>query len=76
MPFGLKNVHFEFQNMMNYIFNYYTKFSIVYIYDVLVFSNSYKSISNMSTNFKKNVRKHGLVISAIKINYFKQILDF
>ena len=29
MPFGLKNVHSEFQNMMNDIFNDYTKFSII-----------------------------------------------
>ena len=29
MPFNLKNAHSEFQNMMNDIFNDYTKFSIV-----------------------------------------------
>ena len=40
MPFGLKNAPLEFQNIMNYIFNNYTKFSIVYIDDVLIFSNS------------------------------------
>ena len=34
MPFGLKNAPSEFQNMMNDIFNNYTKFSIVYIDDV------------------------------------------
>ena len=30
MPFGLKNAPSEFQNIMNDIFNDYTKFSIVY----------------------------------------------
>ena len=40
MPFGLKNAPSEFQNMMNEIFNDYTRFSIVYIDDVLIFSNS------------------------------------
>ena len=40
MPFGLKNAHLEFQNTMNDIFNNYTRFSIVYIDDVLIFSNS------------------------------------
>ena len=40
MPFGLKNAHSEFQNIMNDIFNNYTKFSIVYSDDVLIFSNS------------------------------------
>ena len=40
MPFGLKNAHSEFQNIMNDNFNNYTKFSIVYSDDVLIFSNS------------------------------------
>ena len=40
MPFGLKNVLSEFQNIMNDIFTPYTSFSIVYIDDVLIFSNS------------------------------------
>jgi len=40
MPFGLKNAPFEFQNIMNDIFNSYTSFIIVYIDDVLVFSNT------------------------------------
>ena len=40
MSFGLKKVHSEFQNIMNDIFNVYTRFSIVYIDDVLIFSNS------------------------------------
>ena len=47
MPFGFKNAPSEFQNMMNEIFNEYTRFSIVYIDDVLIFSNSMKSISNI-----------------------------
>ena len=40
MPFGLKNASYEFQNMMNEIFNEYTRFSIVYIDDVLIFQNT------------------------------------
>jgi hypothetical protein len=40
MPFGLKNAPSEFQNIMNDIFTPYTSFSIVYIDDVLIFSNS------------------------------------
>ena len=38
MPFGLKNAPLEFQKIMNDIFNPYSKFSIVYIDDVLIFS--------------------------------------
>ena len=40
MPFGLKNASFEFQNIMNDIFNPYTSFIIVYIDDVFPFSNT------------------------------------
>ena len=40
MPFGLKNAPSKFQNVMNDIMNPYSHFSIVYIDDVLVFSNS------------------------------------
>ena len=40
MSFGLKNAPSEFQNIMNDIFTPYTNFSIVYIDDVLIFSNS------------------------------------
>ncbi|RDX80013.1 hypothetical protein CR513_39485, partial [Mucuna pruriens] len=40
MPFGLKNAPSEFQKIMNDIFNPYSKFSIVYIDDVLIFSQT------------------------------------
>ena len=40
MPFGLKNAPSEFQNIMNDIFNTFSSFAIVYIDDVLIFSES------------------------------------
>ena len=40
MPFGLKNAPSEFQNIMNDIFNQFTKIIIVYIDDFLVFSTT------------------------------------
>ena len=40
--FGLKNAPSEFQNIMNDIFNPRFQFIIVYIDDVLVFSDSLK----------------------------------
>ena len=40
VPFGLKNAPSKFQNIMNDIFNPGFQFIIVYIDDVLVFSNS------------------------------------
>ena len=42
MPFGLKNAPSKFQNIMNDIFNPGFQFIIVYIDDVLVFSDSLK----------------------------------
>ena len=40
MPMGLKNAPSEFQNIMNNILNPYAKFALVYIDDVLIFSES------------------------------------
>ena len=39
MPFGLNNAPSEFQRIMNDIFNAHSKFCIVYIDDVLIFSH-------------------------------------
>ena len=76
MPFGLKNVPSEFQNMMNEIFNEYTRFSIVYIDDVLIFSNSIEEHFKHLKNFQKIVRDNGLVISATKIKLFQTKIRF
>jgi hypothetical protein len=40
MPFDLKNALSEFQNIMNDILSPLSKYSIVYIDDVLIFSKS------------------------------------
>ena len=53
MPFGLKNDPSKFQNIMNDIFNEYTKFYIVYIDDVLIFSNSIEEYFKHLKIFKK-----------------------
>ena len=76
MPFGLKNAHFEFQNMMNEIFNDYTRFSIVYIDYVLIFSNSIEEHFKHLKNFQKIVRDNGLVISTTKIKLFQTNIRF
>ena len=66
MPFGLKNVPSEFQNIMNSIFNNYTRFSIIYIDNVLIFSNSIEEHFQHLNFFQKLVRDNRLVISASK----------
>ena len=72
MPFGLKNAHSEFQNMMND----YTKFSIVYIDRVLIFSNALEEHFKHLKIFQKLVRENGLVISATKIKLFQTNIRF
>ena len=76
MPFGLKNAHSEFQNIINEIFNEYTRFSIVYIDDVLIFSNSIEEHFKHLKIFQKIVRENGLVISATKIKLFQTNIRF
>ena len=76
MPFRLKNAPSEFQNMMNEIFNEYTRFFIVYIDDVLIFSNSIEEHFKHLNNFQKIVRDNGLVISATKIKLFQTKIRF
>ena len=62
--------------MMNDIFNDYTKFSIVYIDDVLIFSNSLEEQFKHLKFFQKIVRENGLVISATKIKLFQTNIRF
>ena len=71
-----QNAPSEFQNMMNEIFNEYTRFSIVYIDDVLIFSNSIEEHFKHLKNFQKIVRENGLVIFATKIKLFQTNIRF
>ena len=61
---------------MNDIFNDYTKFFIVYIDDVLIFSNSIEEHFQHLRIFQKIVRDNGLVISASKIKLFQTNIRF
>ena len=72
MSFGLKNAHSEFQHITKNIFNAYTRFFIVYIDDVLIFSNSIEEHFQHLRIFQILVKENGLVISTSKIKNFKQ----
>ena len=76
MPFVLKNAHSEFQNIMNDIFNNYTRFSIVYIDDILIFLNLIEEHFQHLKTFQKLVKDNGLVISASKIKFFQTNIRF
>src|SRR5262249_3614238 len=76
MPFELKNAPLEFQNIMNKVFNAYSAFSIVYIDDVLIFSNTIDSHFKHLSMFQKTVKHAGLAVSAKKMNLCKTEMRF
>ena len=76
LPFGLKNAPSEFQNIMNNIFNPYTYMSIVYIDDVLIFSENIDSHFKHLNTFFKIVKFNGLVVSAKKMKLFQTSIRF
>ena len=76
MPFGLKNAPSEFQNIMNEIFNQSSNFIIVYIDDVLVYSDSIERHWKHLNKFVQTVKSNGLSLSATKINMFQTKIRF
>ncbi|CAL2245616.1 unnamed protein product [Prunus armeniaca] len=76
LPFGLKNAPSELQNIMTDIFNPYTAFTIVYIDDVLVYSNSLEQHFKHLNIFLKVVKHAGLVVSAKKMKLFSSKVHF
>ena len=76
MPFGLKNTPSEFQKIMNDIFKPFQDFSIVYIDDVLIFSQSIDQHFKHLQTFLAVVKRNGLVVSKPKINLFQTKVRF
>lgn len=64
MPLKLKNALSEFLFIMNDIFNPYSTFTIVYIDNVWVYSNSIEQQFKHLNIFLKLVKNAGLVVSA------------
>ena len=76
MPFCLKNAPSEFQNIMNDIFTPYTGFIIVYIDDVLVFSNTIDQHFKHLQTFISVMERNGLAASASKLLLFQTKIRF
>ena len=76
MPFGLKNAPNEFQNIMNDIFNPFSSHSIVYIDDVLIFSEFIEQHWKHLRSFLDTVKSNGLVVSTPKIKLFQTHVRF
>jgi len=69
ISFGLKNAPSKFQKIMNDIFNLYSKFAIVYIDDVLIFSQTiYQHFKHLHT-FINIIKQNDLAISQTKIRF-------
>lgn len=76
MPFGLKNAPSEFQKVMNDIFSPYSKFCIVYIDDVLIFSKTIDEHFKHLKTFLCISKKNGIVVSKSKISIFQTKIRF
>jgi hypothetical protein len=66
----------EFQNIMNDIFNPFSKFCIVYIDDVLIFSKSIYEHWKYLNSFLDIIKHNGLVVSSPKIKFFQTKIRF
>lgn len=76
MPFGLKNAPMEFQNIMNDIFHSLHQYCIIYIDDVLIFSESIDQHFKHLKVFINTAKFAGLVVSAKKIKLFQKEIRF
>ncbi|RDX71613.1 hypothetical protein CR513_49018, partial [Mucuna pruriens] len=76
IAFDLKNAPSEFQKIMNDILNPYSKFTIVYIDDVLIFSQTIDQHFRHLHIFNNIVKQNGLAVSQIKINLFQTKIRF
>lgn len=72
----LEKCPLEFQRIMNEIFNSYSKFYIVYIHDVLVFSESIKQCFKHLRTFFSITKQNGLAVSKSKISIFQTRVQF
>ena len=76
MPFGLKNAPSEFQKIMNDIFNPFQDFSIVYVDDILIFSQNIDQHFKHLQTFFTTAKRSGVVVSKPKIKLFQTKIRF
>jgi hypothetical protein len=76
IPFDLKNAPSEFQNIMNDILSPLSKYSIVYIYDVLIFSKFIEEHWKHFNSFLEVIKFNGLLVSSTKIKLFLTNIRF
>ena len=76
MSFSLKNAPSEFQNIMNDNYNPFTKFILVYINYIIVFSKNINQHFRHLNIFLNVTQRNGLAISQKKMSwslFFKEL---
>ncbi|CAA29527.1 unnamed protein product [Figwort mosaic virus] len=76
VPFGLKQAPSIFQRHMQTALNGADKFCMVYVDDIIVFSNSELDHYNHVYAVLKIVEKYGIILSKKKANLFKEKINF
>jgi len=76
MPFGLKNAPSKFQRVMDNVLKPYFDWLIVYIDDILVFSDSIEQHFKHLATLLKVVKEAGLVLSKKKLELFQTKIKF
>ena len=76
MPFGLTNAPATFQRTMNAVLrSYLYKFAVVYLDDVLIYSETYEDHLIHLKNIIETILKHHLQINTKKSVFFEQKID-
>jgi hypothetical protein len=77
IPFGLSNAPAAFQTFMNEIFaDLLNKFTIVYLDDILIYSNDPKEHDEHVKIVLERLRKHGLCVNPKKCSFDVHSIDF
>ena len=77
MPFGLCNAPATFQALMNRILReYIAKFVIVYLDDILIYSNDLPEHLRHLTNVFETLEKHSLYVKPSKCQFLMKELEF
>lgn len=76
MPFGIKQAPNIFQRRMDEIFGKYMDFMVVYIDDILAFSNNLEEHKEHLFLVAEKIIKHGIILGAKKVFLAKNEIDF
>ena len=76
LPFGLRNAPQIFQRRMDKIFRNLNEFCLVYVDDILIFSDNLTDHIKHLEIFIQTIRKHGILLSEKKSEIFKNKIDY